>query len=103
VVNSAAEVFAERGSLATTMEDLSEATGLAAGGLYHYIHSKEQLLFEICAELLDPLLEQAHAIVSEPVSPEITLSPSTRHRPDYSQRMVGLLIDGLRNTEPAQP
>jgi AcrR family transcriptional regulator len=44
VVNSAAEVFAERGFLATTMEDLSEATGLAAGGLYHYIHSKEQLL-----------------------------------------------------------
>jgi AcrR family transcriptional regulator len=27
VVNSAAEVFAERGFLATTMEDLSEATG----------------------------------------------------------------------------
>jgi TetR/AcrR family transcriptional regulator, cholesterol catabolism regulator len=73
VVNAAARVFAERGYEATTMEDLSEATGLAAGGLYHYIGSKEQLLFDICAELLDPLLADAHAIVAEGVPPEETL------------------------------
>jgi AcrR family transcriptional regulator len=29
--------------------------------------------------------------------------PAPDTDPDYSQRMVGLLIDGLRNTEPAQP
>jgi AcrR family transcriptional regulator len=29
--------------------------------------------------------------------------PAPGTDPDYSQRMVGLLIDGLRNTEPAQP
>jgi AcrR family transcriptional regulator len=29
--------------------------------------------------------------------------PAPDTGPDYSQRMVGLLIDGLRNTEPAQP
>ena len=73
VIDAAATVFAERGFQATTMEDLSEATGLAAGGLYHYIGSKEQLLFDICAELLDPLLDEAQAIVSEPGAPEETL------------------------------
>jgi AcrR family transcriptional regulator len=73
VVGAAARVFAARGFQATTMEDLSEATGLAAGGLYHYIGNKEQLLFDICAELLDPLLDEAHAIVSEPAPPEDTL------------------------------
>ena len=40
------------------MRELTEATGLAAGGLYHYIESKEQLLIAICDELLDPLLER---------------------------------------------
>jgi AcrR family transcriptional regulator len=64
VVATAARVFAERGYQATSMSDLTEATGLAAGGLYHYIGSKEQLLLRICDELLEPLLEEARAIVA---------------------------------------
>jgi AcrR family transcriptional regulator len=64
VIAAAAELFAERGYDATSMTDLSEATGLAAGGLYHYIGSKKHLLFRICDELMEPLLEEARAIVA---------------------------------------
>lgn len=64
VVATAARAFAERGYQATSIGDLTEATGLAAGGLYHYIGSKEQLLFRICDELLEPLLEEARTIVA---------------------------------------
>jgi TetR/AcrR family transcriptional regulator, cholesterol catabolism regulator len=64
VVEIAAELFAERGFAATSMADLSGATGLAAGGLYHYIGSKKQLLFRICDELMEPLLAEARAIVA---------------------------------------
>jgi AcrR family transcriptional regulator len=70
VIQVAAELFAERGYDATSMTDLSEATGLAAGGLYHYIGSKKQLLFRICDELMEPLLEEARAIVSTDLPPE---------------------------------
>lgn len=70
VVATAARVFAERGYQETTMQDLTEATGLAAGGLYHYIGSKEQLLLRICDELLEPLLEQAREIVARDGSAE---------------------------------
>jgi TetR/AcrR family transcriptional regulator, cholesterol catabolism regulator len=86
VVNAAARVFAERGYEATTMDDLSEATGLAAGGLYHYIGSKEQLLFDICAELLDPLLADARAIVAEGAPPEETLRRLVRVWVDHVER-----------------
>jgi AcrR family transcriptional regulator len=55
-------VFAERGFQATSMQDLTEATGLAAGGLYHYIGSKQQLLLRIFEQLMEPVLEQARAI-----------------------------------------
>lgn len=72
LVATAARLFAERGYQATSMQDLTEATGLAAGGLYHYIGSKEQLLFRICDELLEPLLEQARAIVGRE-------APATEH------------------------
>jgi AcrR family transcriptional regulator len=64
VIATAARLFAARGYQATSMQDLTEATGLAAGGLYHYIGSKERLLIRICDELLEPLLERARAIVA---------------------------------------
>jgi TetR/AcrR family transcriptional regulator, cholesterol catabolism regulator len=72
VVATAAGLFAERGYQATSMQDLTEATGLAAGGLYHYIGSKERLLIRICDELLEPLLERARAIVARE-------APATEH------------------------
>lgn len=62
----AAQVFAERGYQATSMSDLTAATGLAAGGLYHYIDNKEDLLFRVCDQLMEPLLERAAAIAAAP-------------------------------------
>ena len=59
VVAIAAALFARRGFQATSMDELSEATGLRSGGLYHYIGSKQRLLFQIFQQLMDPLLEQA--------------------------------------------
>ncbi len=47
VVTTAAALFARRGFQATSMDELSEATGLRSGGLYHYIGSKQRLLFQI--------------------------------------------------------
>ncbi|HVD41657.1 MAG TPA: TetR/AcrR family transcriptional regulator [Solirubrobacterales bacterium] len=64
VVATAAELFAERGYDSTSMSELTEATGLAAGGLYHYIEGKDDLLIAICDELLEPLLAQAREILT---------------------------------------
>jgi AcrR family transcriptional regulator len=70
VIATAARLFAERGYQETSMSDLTEATGLAAGGLYHYIEGKQDLLVSICDELLDPLLVRAREIVAEEAAPE---------------------------------
>jgi AcrR family transcriptional regulator len=59
VVQIAARVFADRGYEAASMVDLSEATGLTSGGLYHYIGSKENLLLQILHELMDPWYDMA--------------------------------------------
>ena len=69
VVATAAKLFAERGYDGTSMSELTEATGLAAGGLYHYIEGKDDLLIAICDELLEPLLEQAREIVAAKAPP----------------------------------
>jgi TetR/AcrR family transcriptional regulator, cholesterol catabolism regulator len=64
VVRDAAKLFAERGYNQTTIQDLAEAIDLAAGGIYHYVGSKERLLAMICDQLMDPLLEQAHELLA---------------------------------------
>ena len=78
VVGAAARLFAERGFHATSMADLVAATGLTAGGLYHYIGSKDQLLVRICEQLMEPLLERVEAIVSSDLAPEDQLRAIVR-------------------------
>jgi TetR/AcrR family transcriptional regulator, cholesterol catabolism regulator len=73
VVLQAARVFAARGYDQTSIQDLAEEIGLAAGGLYHYIGSKEQLLIRICDQLMDPLLERARELLAAPAEPEAQL------------------------------
>jgi TetR/AcrR family transcriptional regulator, cholesterol catabolism regulator len=70
IVAAAARLFAENGFQATSMAELTAATGLAAGGVYHYFESKDDLLTAICDELLEPLLEEARAAVAEGGSAE---------------------------------
>jgi AcrR family transcriptional regulator len=73
IVAIAAALFARRGFQATTMDELSEATGLRSGGLYHYIGSKQRLLLEIFGQLMDPLLEQAAEIENSDAGPDAKL------------------------------
>ncbi|MHB1859518.1 MAG: TetR/AcrR family transcriptional regulator [Solirubrobacteraceae bacterium] len=70
VIDAAASVFADRGYHATSIEQLTEATGLTRGGLYHYTASKRDLLFGVVEELMAPLLSEAAAIVDSSQSPE---------------------------------
>jgi AcrR family transcriptional regulator len=78
VVATAAALFARRGFQATSMDELSDATGLGSGGLYHYIGSKQKLLFEIFGQLMDPLLERAAEIQASAGTPEQQLRALVR-------------------------
>lgn len=69
VLDACARVFAERGYHGTSIDDLIAATGLARGGLYHYIGSKSEALFRILDDLMGPLLERATAAVEGPHAP----------------------------------
>jgi TetR/AcrR family transcriptional regulator, cholesterol catabolism regulator len=93
VVAAAARQFAENGYAATSIADLTEATGLTAGGLYHYIGSKDALLVAICDELLEPLLAQAREIAaSDELSPKGQLRALLRawlsHIESHSDHML---------------
>jgi AcrR family transcriptional regulator len=78
VVLDAAAVFAARGYDQTSVPELALALGVAAGGLYHYFASKEELLIAICDQLRDPLLAEAKELMSTAQAPERQLRELVR-------------------------
>ena len=78
VVLDAAAVFAARGYDQTSVPELALALGVAAGGLYHYFASKEELLIAICDQLMDPLLAEAKELMSTAQAPERQLRELVR-------------------------
>src|SRR4029077_14918709 len=55
---TAAHTFVERGFDATSVNDIAAALGFTKAGLYHYISSKESLLFDIITLGLDSIDEE---------------------------------------------
>ena len=47
IINAAGELFAEHGFAGTSLQNIADAVGVLKGSLYHYISSKEELLFEV--------------------------------------------------------
>ena len=78
VIRDAAHVLAEHGYDQTSVPELAEAVGLAAGGLYHYFQSKDDLLGRICEQLMDPLLDEARLVLEEETDPERALRDLVR-------------------------
>lgn len=52
ILDAAALVFRRRGYGAATVEDIAGELGIVKGSLYHYIRSKQELLYEIAVEPL---------------------------------------------------
>lgn len=50
ILRAAARIFQQKGYAATTILDIANAVGLLKGSLYHYISSKEELLFRVIHE-----------------------------------------------------
>lgn len=62
IIDSAAQLFAQAGYNATSLDDICEAVSLGRGALYRYIGSKGNLLFEVQNRVLEPLLARANEI-----------------------------------------
>jgi AcrR family transcriptional regulator len=65
VVEAAAKVFYERGYSAATVQDIADELGILKGSLYHYIKTKEDLLFRVFEQVhkeVEGILEEVVAV-----------------------------------------
>ncbi|MCL5958683.1 MAG: TetR/AcrR family transcriptional regulator [Chloroflexi bacterium] len=73
ITDVAANLFASRGYHATSIQDLSEELGLGKGSLYYHIGSKDELLFWVHEQFINPLLKETEEILARGLPPAETL------------------------------
>lgn len=73
ITQAALQVFARKGYHQASIREIARAAELSLAGLYHYVGSKDELLFLVVDQALDSLLAKLDAAVAEAVSPEARL------------------------------
>src|SRR6201991_697359 len=85
VLDAAVKVFHERTYAAATVQDVADELGILKGSLYHYIDTKEDLLFRLCEAVhrdVEALLEEVRAF--EGLSPLERLRLFVRRQVEYN-------------------
>jgi TetR/AcrR family transcriptional regulator, cholesterol catabolism regulator len=73
VLSAATKVFYDRGYADATVQDVADALGILKGSLYHYIDTKEDLLFRLVEQIHD----DGESILTE-VNAAVDLGPLDR-------------------------
>jgi len=70
ILDAALELFVEKGYHETTILDIANAAGLTKGGVYHYLKSKDEILYLLHDRFIDEGLRRLKKIESEPIPPK---------------------------------
>ena len=105
VYRTAAQIILQKGYDATSVSDIAGALGITKAGLYHYIHGKTQLLFDIMQYGLDELEREVSAPAKKIADPEARLRFMIGTHARIVTRghgAVTILVDEARALTPAQ-
>jgi AcrR family transcriptional regulator len=86
IYHTAAQIFDKKGYDATSLNDIAEAVGLTKAGLYHYIPSKELLLFEVMNYAMD-------CVDAEVLSPVESIEDPEERLRTLAARYAKLIIE----------
>jgi AcrR family transcriptional regulator len=78
IIEAAAEAFRTNGYAATSLEDIASAVGMWKGSLYHYIDSKEDLLFAVVRGPAEEILKQVRELSETDLPPTEKIRHATR-------------------------
>jgi AcrR family transcriptional regulator len=85
VLDAAARLFYESGYTAASVKDVADALGILKGSLYHYIQTKEDLLFRLLEETHDEMDQMLETVAGlDRLSPLERLDIYVRRHVEYS-------------------
>ena len=64
IYDQATRLFAQRGFAGTSFQDIADAVGLTRPALYHYVHSKDELLAKLVEEVTEHAAAELSAIAA---------------------------------------
>lgn len=70
VLDAAANLFERHGYHGTSMQDIAEAVGITKSALYHYVKSKEQLVYEIHDAFVSTMIEETTTYLADHPDPD---------------------------------
>jgi AcrR family transcriptional regulator len=94
LIGTAARVFARKGFHPTTMRDLSRETGMSLAGMYHYVDSKDELLFLVQQQCFEEVSRgAATAVAAAGDDPADRLQGFVRHHVTFfAQHMAEMKV-----------
>ncbi|MEH7250760.1 TetR/AcrR family transcriptional regulator [Neobacillus niacini] len=70
ILDAALTLFVKKGFHRTSIQDIADAAGITKGGLYHYLKSKEEILFSLHERFISEGFEKLKLIEEESLLPE---------------------------------
>jgi TetR/AcrR family transcriptional regulator, cholesterol catabolism regulator len=83
ILRCSAQTFANKGFEATSIRDISRATGISLSGLYYYFESKQKLLYLIQVNAFTSILQSAQARLTGVQDPEARLRALVQNHVEY--------------------
>jgi AcrR family transcriptional regulator len=86
ILGAAAEIFARRGFHQASTREIARAAGLSLAGLYHYVGTKDELLFLVLDRSLDRLLAALAGACAAAAAPDAQLRALVATHLDFAFR-----------------
>ncbi|MCL6640457.1 MAG: TetR/AcrR family transcriptional regulator [Candidatus Rokubacteria bacterium] len=83
VLQTAADLFRERGYRATTLDDLAARLGMSKASLYTYVRSKEELLAAISRETIGEFRREMDRVLHSDLDPDEKLRRIVRRHVEF--------------------
>lgn len=107
VLDGAAQLFAEKGYVATSMRDIAHACDMLPGSLYYHFAAKEELLVAVYERGVDEILAEVRQAISRESEPWARLQAACAahletvlRRSDYAQVLIRVLPDDVPQAAP---
>ncbi|MDF9409651.1 TetR/AcrR family transcriptional regulator [Pelotomaculum isophthalicicum JI] len=101
IMDTAIKLFRKKNYHGTSMQDIAEAVGIYRGSLYHYINSKEEILYRIVERPVSKGYESLRKIqLEENLPPVEKLRQAMKYHVRYSmehQAVVAIMLEDTKH------